>query len=98
MGHPPRARGNPTAALAAFGPLIDHWYGFGAWPQLWIAVRSLIETLSRLGRHGDVAVLLGTGRASTRAPRVFGADLARARAVEHAARDALGATFETLWA
>jgi predicted ATPase/DNA-binding SARP family transcriptional activator len=88
--------GNPAAALAAFGPLIDHWYGFGAWTQLWIAVRSLIETLSRLGRHGDVAVLLGAGSASTRAPRVFGADLARARAVERAARDALGDTFETL--
>jgi hypothetical protein len=92
------ARGSkdPAASLVAFGPLIDHWHGFGAWTQLWIAMRALIETLSRLGRHGDVAVLLGALEASPRAPRAFGADSARADAVVHAARTALGPAFETL--
>jgi predicted ATPase/DNA-binding SARP family transcriptional activator len=92
------ARGSrdPAAALAAFGSLIDHWHGFGAWTQLWIAVRALIETLSRLGRHGDVAVLLGALEASPRAPRAFGADSARADAVARGARTALGPAFETL--
>ena len=91
-----RDSSDPSAALAGFGPLIDHWHGFGAWTQLWIAVRALIETLSRLGRHGDVAVLLGALEASPRAPRAFGADSARADAVARGARTALGPAFETL--
>ena len=91
-----RDSSDPSATLAGFGPLIDHWHGFGAWTQLWIAVRALIETLSRLGRHDDVARLLGALWASPRASRVFGADSARAHAVERAARGALGPAFETL--
>jgi predicted ATPase/DNA-binding SARP family transcriptional activator len=88
-----RDGGDPAAALVAFGPLIDHWHGFGAWTQLWIAMRALVETLSRLGRHGEVAVLLGALAASPRAPDAFGADSARVLAVEDAARDALGPAF-----
>jgi len=90
--------GASASALAEFGPLIDHWHGFGAWTQLWIAVRALIETLSRLERHADVAVLLGAVGASGRAPRLFGADAVRAGAVEQAARAALGPEFEALHA
>jgi predicted ATPase/DNA-binding SARP family transcriptional activator len=85
--------GDPAASLAGFGPLLDHWHGFGAWTQLWIAVRALVGVLSRLGRHRDVAVLLGAMAASPRATSVFGADSARLDAVEDAARAALGPEF-----
>ncbi|WP_214404325.1 ATP-binding protein, partial [Pseudonocardia lacus] len=88
-----RESADPAAALAAFGPLIDHWHGFGAWSQLWIAIRALVEALSRVERHADAALLLGALRASRRASPVFGPDAARLDAVERAARTALGADF-----
>lgn len=89
---------DPNAALAAFGPLLDHWHGFGAWTQLWIAMRALVVTLSRLGRHTDVAVLIGALRTSATSSAVFGADAARVQGAEQAARDALGGAFDTAWA
>lgn len=85
-----RAHPDPVAALPTFAPLLDHWYRLGAWTQLWIALRALAETLSRAGRHLDVAVLLGAHHASRWASRPFGPDAARVRAVEAAARAALG--------
>jgi predicted ATPase/DNA-binding SARP family transcriptional activator len=89
-----RVATDPAQALSSFGPLLHHWHGFGSWTQLWMALRALLETLSRLGRHREAAVLLGALRASPRAPRVFGADSARLQAVEVAARAALGAGFD----
>ena len=59
-------------------------------------MRALLETLSRLDRHRDVAALLGALAASSRATDVSGADSARVAAVERAARAALGAEFEPL--
>ena len=88
----------PVHALARFGPLLDTWHGIGAWHQLWVAVRALAEALSRHGRHADAAVLLGAVRASPRAKAEYGADSARVRAVEVAARAALGPRFDTLYA
>ncbi|MGQ0575561.1 MAG: BTAD domain-containing putative transcriptional regulator [Pseudonocardia sp.] len=85
--------GDPTTSLPAFGPLLDHWHGYGAWTQLWIAVRALAGTLSRLGHHREVAVLLAAMAASARATRVYGADAARLDAVRTAARAALGDGF-----
>lgn len=73
-----------------FGPLLDAWLGMGAWTQLWSAVRALVETLSRRDRHRDAMVLLGASRASPRASPEYGADAARLRAVQEAARAALG--------
>ncbi|MHA6783392.1 BTAD domain-containing putative transcriptional regulator [Pseudonocardia saturnea] len=78
---------------ARFGPLLDAWLAMGAWTQLWVAVRALAEALSRQGRHRDAALLLGALRASPRASREYGADAARVRAVEDAARAALGAEY-----
>ena len=89
-----RAAGDPAAVLPTFGPLIDHWHGFGSWTQLWMAVRVLVETLSRLGCHREATVLLGALAASPRASRVYGSDSRRIDAVEAAARTALGDTFE----
>ncbi|MGE0295121.1 BTAD domain-containing putative transcriptional regulator [Pseudonocardia sp.] len=85
--------GDPAAALPAFGALLDHWHGYAAWTQLWIAVRALAGTLSALGRHREAAVLLGALGASPRATSVFGADSARLAAVEEAARAALGVEY-----
>jgi predicted ATPase/DNA-binding SARP family transcriptional activator len=93
------ARADPgPAAVERFGPLLDTWHGLGAWTQLWIAVRALIEALSRDGRHQDVARLLGALRASARATEVYGADSERIRRVAVAARQALGAEFDGLLA
>ena len=86
--------GDPAAVLPAFGPLLDHWHGLGAWTQVWIAVRALVETLSRSGRHGDAATLLGALDVSPRATPVYGADAVRVDAVRAAARVALGADFD----
>ncbi|HXV91999.1 MAG TPA: AAA family ATPase, partial [Pseudonocardia sp.] len=90
-----RADAGP-AALERFGPLLDTWHGLGAWTQLWIAVRALVEALSRHGRHREAALLLGALRATSRASEVYGADSRRVERVEAAARAALGAEFETL--
>ncbi len=91
-------RDGGSAALARFGPLLDTWHGMGAWIQLWIAVRALAEALSRRGRHADATILLGALRASPRAIVEYGADSARVRAVEDAARAALGPRFGQLQA
>jgi hypothetical protein len=91
-----RSAGDERAALAGFGPLLDHWHRYGAWTQLWIAARALIETLSRFGRHRDVALLLGALGASPRASPPSGADAARIHAVQRAARAALGTAFDAL--
>jgi hypothetical protein len=90
--------GDPARALERFGPLLDVWHGMGAWTQLWVAVRALAEALSRHGRHRDAVALLGALRASPRASAEYGADSARLRAVEDAARAALGAEFDALHA
>lgn len=91
-----RTATDPATALSAFGALLEHWHYSGAWTQLWLAVRAVTETLSRLGQHHDVATLLGALAASPRATHVFGADSERIDAVERAARAALGSTFESL--
>ena len=90
-----RTAADPAEALQSLGPLLDHWHGFGSWTQLWMAIRVLTETLGRLDRHRDVAVLIGALEASPRASRAFGSDSARLGAVEAAARAALGAEFES---
>jgi predicted ATPase/DNA-binding SARP family transcriptional activator len=92
------AAGDPVAALPQFGPLLDHWHALGAWTQLWIAMRALTETLSRAGRHREVALLLGAERASSTAAPQYGTDSARTKLAEKAARRALGRGFADLLA
>jgi predicted ATPase/DNA-binding SARP family transcriptional activator len=91
-----RATADPATALSSVGALLEHWHAHGAWTQVWIAMRALIETLSRLGRHRDVAILLGALAGSPRATHLFGADSARVAEVERVARAALGPTFDRL--
>ena len=90
--------GDPVAALSSFGPLIDHWHATGLWTEVWLALRALIDTLSRHGRHRDVAVLLGAYEASSRATPVYGPDANRLDAAGAGARDALGDEFDDLFA
>ncbi|MCV2490913.1 hypothetical protein OF117_16280 [Geodermatophilus sp. YIM 151500] len=89
-----RGDGDPARALADLHLLVDHWHRAGAWTQCWVAVRALIDVLSRMGRHRDVARLLGALRASPRATRPFGADRDRESRAERAAREALGPTYD----
>ena len=84
--------------LAAFRPLIDTWHGLGTWTMLWLAIRALVDALSRRGRHREVALLLGALRASPLAPVLIGPDLERAERAEGAARSALGERFEQVLA
>ncbi|GAA2883605.1 BTAD domain-containing putative transcriptional regulator [Pseudonocardia halophobica] len=82
------------APLAELRPLLEHWHRSGSWTHTWVAIRALIEALSRLGRHAEAATLLGALRASPRATPAFGPDLDRERRVEAAARTALGPRLE----
>ena len=87
-------------AVTSFASLLDPWNGSGAWTQLWLTMRALIEALSRDGRHHEAAVLLGAHATSRSAPAVFGADARRldAAVAVAAARQGLGAAFDASWA
>lgn len=84
-------------AVTSFAGLLDQWNGSGAWTQLWLTMRALIEALSRDGRHRDAAVLLGAHATSRSAPAVFGADARRLNAAVAAARRNLGDDFDAAW-
>ncbi|MGY1740149.1 MULTISPECIES: BTAD domain-containing putative transcriptional regulator [unclassified Blastococcus] len=84
--------------LAELWSLIDTWHRLGAWTQLWVAMRALVEVLARTGRSAEGAVLLGALRASGRAPRVFGPDSDREAAAERRLREGLGPAVDGLLA
>ncbi|WP_409329542.1 AfsR/SARP family transcriptional regulator [Trujillonella humicola] len=83
-----------SRGLVELRSLVDTWHRLGAWTQLWVAVRALVEALARDGRCRDAAVLLGALRASQRAPRPFGADSGREAEAERRLRAALGPAAE----
>ena len=84
-------------AVTSFAGLLDQWNGSGAWTQLWLTMRALIEALSRDGRHREAAILLGANASSRSAPAVFGADARRLDAAAAAARRNLGDEFDAMW-
>ncbi len=59
-----RAGGRTRGGAVAVRPPARRLARTGSWTQLWIAVRALIEALSRQRRHRDAAVLLGALHAS----------------------------------
>jgi predicted ATPase/DNA-binding SARP family transcriptional activator len=65
------------AALHRYGQLITYWQQTGAWTQLWIAIRSLIEALEQRGHPEPAAVLYGALAASPNASPLAGADATR---------------------
>ena len=85
-------------AVTSIAGLLAQWNGSGAWTQLWLTMRALIEALSRSTRHREAAVLLGAYAASPNAPAVFGADARRLDAAFAAARHNLGDEFDAAWA
>jgi hypothetical protein len=85
------------AALLRYAQLITYWQQTGAWTQLWIAIRSLIEALARRGRLEPAAVLYGALTASPHASPLAGADATRLARVAGDLTTRLGpATFDAL--
>ena len=82
--------GDPLAALRRYPNLMDHWQRAGAWTQQWITIRTLIETLSRVGAAEAATVLYGALGASPTASPVGGEDLARLSAVAECLQAELG--------
>jgi tetratricopeptide (TPR) repeat protein len=80
--------GDPRAALAQFPELIEHWQRSGAWNQMWVTLRILVETLDRLGESAPAAVISGAISASASAPPIVGPDASRLSvALEHLRED-----------
>ena len=91
--------GDPVVALGEYRDVISSFRRGGAWPQLWTTLRTLVETLSRVGSDGDAAVILGAVRATGSGAPIRGADAERLGAVEAALRARLGGPrYEALFA
>ncbi|HSK59746.1 MAG TPA: BTAD domain-containing putative transcriptional regulator [Actinomycetospora sp.] len=76
-----RARhGDPVPALRQFREVLVLWHDAGGWTQLWTAMRSVIDLLTRVGADHDAAVIHGAVTASRTASPVFGADRERLQA------------------
>jgi predicted ATPase/DNA-binding SARP family transcriptional activator len=90
------ARHRDAAEPATFVPLVDHWHRMGAWTQLWVAVRALVEALARDGRFEDVVRLVAASRVSARASAPFGPDADRLASALAAARSAVGDRYDVL--
>ena len=84
-------------AVSSFAGLLDQWNASGAWTQVWLTMRALIDALSRDGRHREAAVLLGAHATTRGGPAVFGPDARRLDAAIAAARRHLGDEFDALW-
>jgi predicted ATPase/class 3 adenylate cyclase/DNA-binding SARP family transcriptional activator len=72
--------GDSDTALARYPDLIEHWSRAGAWNQQWLTIRTLIETLTRIGASEAAAVLHGALCASPSATALVGADAERLQA------------------
>ncbi|MDD7942844.1 hypothetical protein PHK61_30970 [Actinomycetospora lutea] len=76
-----RARhGDPVLALGQFRDALVLWHEAGGWTQLWTAMRSVIDLLTRVGADHDAAVLHGAVTTSRTAPPAFGSDAERLQA------------------
>ena len=91
--------GDAAGTLPRFRWLISHWQQTGAWTQLWITIRSLIEALHRCGNTTAAAVLSGALRTSPTASTPAGADAPRLAVIEQDLIARLGAAeFQSLHA
>jgi len=89
--------GDAAGTLPRFRWLISHWQQTGAWSQLWITIRSLIEALHRTGHPDLAAVLYGALRTSPTASRPAGPDARRLALIERDLAAQLGAAkFQSL--
>jgi predicted ATPase/DNA-binding SARP family transcriptional activator len=69
--------GNPAQAVGGYTELLDYFDRTGSRAQQWTTIRTLIETLTRLGRDEDAAILHGALSASLSALPLIGADAIR---------------------
>jgi tetratricopeptide (TPR) repeat protein len=69
--------GDPTEAFGEYAELIEYFHRAGAWTQLWTTIRTLIETLTRLGHDDPAAVLHGALCATGTGAPITGADAIR---------------------
>jgi predicted ATPase/DNA-binding SARP family transcriptional activator len=67
----------PAGALGRYAWLITHWQQIGAWSQLWITVRTLVDALHRTGHYKEAAILYGALMASPTASPIAGHDATR---------------------
>jgi predicted ATPase/class 3 adenylate cyclase/DNA-binding SARP family transcriptional activator len=91
--------GDPADSLEGYSELIEHWHRTGSWIQQWTTIRTLVETLARLGRYEPAAVLHGAAAASTTASPLVGMEAIRLTGAVETVRAVLGADgFERLQA
>ena len=83
--------GNPLQALRQFRDVLTMWHDAAGWTQLWMAMRSVIDLLSRVGADEDAATLYGAVEASPTATPVFGDDAERLRSALRISTERLGA-------
>ena len=82
--------GDPTDILGDYAELIEYFHRAGAWTQLWTTIRTLIETLTRLGRDEPAALLYGALCATGTGAPVTGADAVRLNEAATTLRARLG--------
>ena len=69
--------GDPVRAVPLFRETVGRWHRAGNWPQQWVAVRSIVGLLLRLGVDADAAVLHGIVSSRSTASPPYGADARR---------------------
>ncbi len=82
--------GDPAEFMSGYPELIDQFHRTRMWTQLWTTVRTLVEMLTRLGRHEAAAVLYGAVTASPTASPLRGPDAERVGAAIDTLRQHLG--------
>jgi hypothetical protein len=82
--------GEAGDVIAEYAAVIDSLHRSGASIQLWTAIRSLIETLTRLGHDDEAAVLYGALRATRAGSPIVGRDASRISEAAAALRARLG--------
>jgi hypothetical protein len=83
--------GDADRAVTLFRETVAWWHRAGNWMQQWIAVRSIVGLLVRIGSHEEAAVLLGAVRSRSTSAALFGADADRLAAAASSLSDILGA-------
>ncbi|MBW3603660.1 MAG: AfsR/SARP family transcriptional regulator [Actinobacteria bacterium] len=74
--------GDATLAVPLFREIVDRWHRAGNWTQQWIAARSIVGLLVRLGANEQAATLHGALSARTTATEPWGADADRLAAAD----------------
>jgi hypothetical protein len=66
--------GDTTVALGHYERAIRAWQQVGAWTQMWVTIRTLVELLTRAGACHDAAILYGAVTSASSGAPPFGAD------------------------